>query len=104
MSTTQMAREIAEQPLALGRTLDALIPLRPQLARLAGGRPQVLFAARGTSDHAAIYGRYLLETHAGILGGLLSPSVATHYRSRLDLSDALVVSVSQSGETAERVE
>lgn len=104
MSTTQMAREIAEQPLALGRTLDALIPLRPRLAQLAGGRRQVLFAARGTSDHAAIYGRYLLETHAGILGGLLSPSVATHYRSRLDLSDCVVVCVSQSGRTTEIVE
>jgi glucosamine--fructose-6-phosphate aminotransferase (isomerizing) len=104
MSTTQMAREIAEQPVAVRRTLDALLPLRPQLATLAANRRRVLFAARGTSDHAAIYGRYLLEIHAGVLGGLLSPSVATHYRSRLDLSDALVVCVSQSGETAEIVE
>jgi glucosamine--fructose-6-phosphate aminotransferase (isomerizing) len=104
MSMTQMAREIAEQPVALGRTLDALIPLRPKLTQLAAGRRRVLFAARGTSDHAAIYGRYLLETHAGILGGLLSPSVATHYRSRLDLADCVVVCVSQSGETAEIVE
>ena len=63
----------------------------------------MLFAARGSSDNAAIYGRYLLETHAGVLGGLVSPSVATHYRSRLDLSDAVVVSVSQSGATEEIV-
>ena len=104
MSVTQMAREIAEQPTAVQRTLDALMPLRPQVAAMASGRRRVLFAARGTSDHAAIYGRYLLETHAGVLGGLLSPSVATHYRSRLDLSDAVVVCVSQSGETAEIVE
>jgi glucosamine--fructose-6-phosphate aminotransferase (isomerizing) len=104
MSTTQMAREIAEQPAAVRRTLDALMPLRPQLAALAADRRRVLFAARGTSDHAAIYGRYLLETHARVLGGLLSPSVATHYRSRLDLTDAVVVCVSQSGQTAEIVE
>ena len=63
----------------------------------------MLFAARGTSDNAAIYGRYLLETHAGVLGGLLSPSVATHYRAELDLSDTVVVSVSQSGATEEIV-
>ena len=63
----------------------------------------MLFAARGSSDNAAIYGRYLLETHAGVLGGLVSPSVATHYRARLDLSDAVVVSVSQSGATEEIV-
>ena len=103
MSSTQMAREIAEQPAAAARTLDALLPLRGRLAELAGGRNRVLFAARGTSDHAAIYGRYLLETHAGVLSGLLSPSVATHYRSRLRLSDAVVVCVSQSGQTAEIV-
>ena len=104
MSKTRMAIEILEQPEALRRTLDELRPARDQVAQLAGRRRRVLFAARGTSDHAAIYGRYLLETHAGVLGGLLSPSVATHYRSRIDLSDALVVCVSQSGETAEIVE
>ena len=61
----------------------------------------MLFAARGSSDHAAIYGRYLLETHGGLPGGLLSPSVATHYGAHLDLSRRLVVSVSQSGATEE---
>ncbi len=101
---TQMAREIAEQPEAVARTWEALSALRPATASLLAERRRVLFAARGTSDHAAIYGRYLLETHAGVLGGLVSPSVATHYRARLDLSDAVVVSVSQSGATEEIVE
>ena len=100
---TRMAQEIAEQPDAVRRTLAALLPLRPALAELFAGRRRVLFAARGSSDNAAIYGRYLLETHAQVSGGLLSPSVATHYDSRLDLSDAVVVSVSQSGETEEIV-
>jgi glucosamine--fructose-6-phosphate aminotransferase (isomerizing) len=99
--STQMAREIAEQPAAVRRTLAALTPLRGAIRALAAGRSQVLFAARGSSDNAAVYGRYLLETHAGVLGGLVSPSVATHYRARLDLSDAIVVSVSQSGSTRE---
>ncbi len=67
--TTQMAREIAEQPEAARRTLDALLPLRPELRRLAEGRRRVLFVARGSSDNAAIYGRYLLETHAGVERG-----------------------------------
>lgn len=103
MSSTQMAREIAEQPEALRRTLAALLPRRAAVAELFEGRRRVLFVARGSSDNAAIYGRYLLETHAGVPGGLASPSVATHYRSRLDLSDTLVVSVSQSGATEEIV-
>jgi glutamine---fructose-6-phosphate transaminase (isomerizing) len=101
--TTQMAREVAEQPIAVRRTLDAVLPQRQEVRDLARGRRRVLFAARGSSDNAAIYGRYLLEVHAGVPGGLVSPSVATHYRSHLDLSDTVVVSVSQSGATEEIV-
>ncbi len=100
---TQMALEVAEQPDAVRRTLDALVPQREAIRELAKGRRRVLFAARGSSDNAAIYGRYLLEVHAGVAGGLISPSVATHYRSSLDLSDAVVVCVSQSGATEEIV-
>lgn len=100
---TRMRAEIEEQPDAVRRTLAALLGQRADLAALYAGRRRVLFAARGSSDNAAIYGRYLLETHAGVPGGLLSPSIATHYDARLDLSDALVVSVSQSGATEEIV-
>ncbi|MCW2793474.1 MAG: hypothetical protein JWO76_2572 [Nocardioides sp.] len=102
--TTRMAREIAEQPETVRRTLAALTERRGDIRSLAAGRRRVLFAARGSSDNAAVYGRYLLETHAGVPGSLASPSVATHYRSRLDLTDTLVVCVSQSGATEEIVE
>ena len=101
---TQMASEIAEQPAAARRTLDALLPEQPRLRELAAGRRRVLLVARGSSDNAAIYGRYLLEVAAGVPAGLAAPSVATHYGARLDLSDTVVVSVSQSGATAEIVE
>jgi glucosamine--fructose-6-phosphate aminotransferase (isomerizing) len=101
---TQMLREIDEQPAALARTLDALLPLRPGIAKLADGRRHVLFVARGSSDNAAIYGRYLCEVHAERQAGLAAPSVATHYRTRLDLSDTVAVCVSQSGETGEIIE
>jgi glucosamine--fructose-6-phosphate aminotransferase (isomerizing) len=101
---TRMAREIAEQPAAARRTLDHLLPQRERLRSLAAGRRRVLMVARGSSDNAAIYGRYLLEVAAGVPAGLAAPSVATHYGAHLDLSDTLVVSVSQSGATAEIVE
>lgn len=104
MTDTTMAREIAEQPEAVARTVQALRPLRGQIRDLVGGRHAVLFVARGSSDNACIYGRYLLEVHAGLPAGLVAPSVGTHYGARLDLSDAVVVSVSQSGETEEIVE
>lgn len=104
MTVTTMAREIAEQPHALSRTIEALRPLRPAIRELAASRRTILFVARGSSDNAAIYGRYLLEVYAGHPAGLAAPSVGTHYGARLDLSDAVVVSVSQSGETHEIVE
>ncbi|WP_020579593.1 SIS domain-containing protein [Actinopolymorpha alba] len=102
--TTQMAQEIAEQPEAVSRTLDALRPLRGELAHLARGTRHVLFVARGSSDNACVYGRYLVETHAHRMAALAAPSVATHYHAEVDLSDALIVCVSQSGETREIVE
>jgi glucosamine--fructose-6-phosphate aminotransferase (isomerizing) len=101
---TIMAQEIAEQPMAIAATLAALRPLREQIAHLALNRRQILFVARGSSDNAAIYGRYLLEVHAGRTASMAAPSVATHYRRDLDLSGALVVCISQSGQTGEIVQ
>jgi glutamine---fructose-6-phosphate transaminase (isomerizing) len=101
---TVMAAEIAEQPAVLEATLQALLPLREEVRRLDGNRREVLFVARGTSDNAAVYGRYLLEIHAGRGAGLAAPSLATHYGVRRDLTDTLVVCISQSGETTEIVE
>jgi len=56
-----------------------------------------VFAARGTSDHAALYAAYLTEIRLGIPAGLASPSAITVYGARPDLANALVVGVSQSG-------
>jgi glucosamine--fructose-6-phosphate aminotransferase (isomerizing) len=103
-STTVMAREIAEQPGTVAATLDRLSHLHGEIHRLAAKRRSLLFVGRGTSDNAATYGRYLCEIHCGRPSGLAAPSVATHYRSRVDLSDTTAVSLSQSGQTAEIVE
>src|SRR5690625_2398801 len=99
VTSTIMSGEIAEQPTAVQRTLDDLRQHADELRALAGDRRHVRFVARGSSDNAAVYGRYLLETHAGCVAGLAAPSVATHYDAALDLSDTVVVSVSQSGGT-----
>ena len=99
-----MAAEIVEQPEVLERTLDELLPLRRGLRELDDQRRDVLFVARGTSDNAGVYGRYLLEVHAGRGASSAAPSLATHYRVRRDLTDTLVVSISQSGRTTEIVE
>ena len=101
---THMRTEILEQPAALRATLDALLPRTAEVAALAKQARHVLFFARGTSDNAAVYGTYLLQTTTGRLASLGSPSVATTYRSRVDLSGVLAVGLSQSGRTEEIVE
>ena len=101
---THMGQEIAEQPAALRATIDALLPRTGEVASLARQTRQVLFIARGTSDNAAVYGSYLIQAFGGRLTTLAQPSIATTYRSRLDLSGVLAVALSQSGQTEEIVE
>ena len=100
---SRMRVEIAEQPEALRRTFDALLPLAGELQALGRETRQVLFIARGSSDNAAVYGQYLCSVHAGRLASLAAPSVATVYRADLDLGGVLAVAVSQSGATEEIV-
>src|SRR5690606_36015333 len=102
--TTMMRREIAEQPEALRATLRALLPRRDEVRALGSAARQVLFIARGTSDNAAVYGRYLLEAYSGRPAALAAPSVAPVYRRRMDLGGVLAVALSQSGRTEEIVE
>ena len=100
---SRMRVEIAEQPEALRRTFDALLPQVGALEALGRETRQVLFIARGSSDNAAVYGQYLCSVHAGRLASLAAPSVATVYRADLDLRGVLAVGVSQSGATEEIV-
>jgi glutamine---fructose-6-phosphate transaminase (isomerizing) len=100
---SRMRVEIGEQPDALRRTFDALLPQVGELEALGRATGQVLFIARGSSDNAAVYGQYLCSVHAGRLATLASPSLATVYGADLDLRGVLAVAVSQSGATEEIV-
>jgi glucosamine--fructose-6-phosphate aminotransferase (isomerizing) len=101
-----MFAEIAEQPEALDRLLaGGLLPARQIAERLIAQRPRfVLLAARGSSDHAALYAKYLIETRIGIPVGLASPSTLTVFGARPDLRDVLWIAVSQSGGSPDLVE
>jgi glucosamine--fructose-6-phosphate aminotransferase (isomerizing) len=94
-----MRREIAEQPQTWERFLaDADMQLGPVRALLEQRPPRyVQFVARGTSDHAALYGSYLVQTSWGLPAGSASPSITTVYGASPDLRDVLVVAISQSG-------
>src|SRR5579864_4641708 len=95
-----MMDEILEQPQALRRTFEAERDHAHEFSRFAQRQRfrLIVLVARGTSDNAALFGRYLLELTTGIPVSLSAPSVHTLYRARLDLGQALVIGISQSGE------
>ncbi len=101
-----MAAEVAEQPQVLGRLLtEAAGAINEAALRVRQFAPRaVMFAARGTSDHAALYGSYLVQTKLGVASGLSSPSTTTVYGARPDLEGVLFVAVSQSGGSPDLVE
>jgi glutamine---fructose-6-phosphate transaminase (isomerizing) len=103
--TSHMRREIAEQPAAVAATLAQVAGPAAVLAGAVRAREldRVVLVARGTSDHVAIYARYLLEARCALSASLAAPSLYTTYRPPVDLSRALVLGVSQSGETPEIV-
>ncbi len=94
-----MAAEMAEQPDVLRRILAEGAPrIRTVAEQIAVRRPRfVLLTARGTSDNAALYAKYLFEVRLGKPCGLTSMSTTTAYGARPDLRDCLVITVSQSG-------
>ena len=63
----------------------------------------VLILARGTSDNAAHFLKYLVETQLGLPVGLTSPSIVTVYGSKLNLKNTLVIAISQSGQSTDLV-
>jgi glucosamine--fructose-6-phosphate aminotransferase (isomerizing) len=93
-----MAAEIAEQPDVLAGLVRARSDIAEVGARIAQRPPRfALLAARGSSDHAAVYAKYLVEVLLGLPTGLVSPSTTTLYGAEQDLTDVLLISVSQSG-------
>ena len=95
-----MAADIMEQPDGFARLLSGghateIAAVAGEIARRAPR--SVLFVARGTSDHAALYAAYLSEIRLGLPVASASPSAITLYGARPDFTDTLVVGVSQSG-------
>ena len=95
-----MLSEIAEQPRALADTITNERAKIAQLGRFLKQRDidLIVLVARGSSDNAALFGRYLLEIVTGVPVSLSAPSVHTIYGAKLKLDHAVVVGVSQSGE------
>jgi glutamine---fructose-6-phosphate transaminase (isomerizing) len=102
---TRMRREIGHVPAAVERVLaSTAVEIEPVAAAIRAARPRwVMIAGRGTSDNAAVYAQYLIETHLGLPTGLVKPSVTTVYGATIDWSDGMVLAISQSGQSPDVV-
>src|SRR5580704_6853460 len=100
---SKMTDAIREQPAVLERTLQAERKSIEQLrALLARQMPRlIMLVARGTSDNAAQFGRYLLEITTGIPVTLAAPSIFTLYNAPFRFDGVLVIAISQSGESTD---
>ncbi len=100
---SKMLDEIREQPVTLERTFrEELAAIEQLKTLLARNRPRmIMLAARGTSDNAAQFGRYLLEIHTGIPVALAAPSIFTLYKASVRFDGVLLIAISQSGESTD---
>lgn len=101
---TRMRREIGEIPATVARILDGSAAIDAVASAIGRFEPRwVTIAARGTSDHAAVYAQYLIETQLGIPTGLAKPSITTLYGATLDWRGGLLLAISQSGRSPDIV-
>ena len=100
-----MASEIAETPSVFRRIITAMPSTETvsQCVRMVEIQ-SVLILARGTSDNAAHFLKYLIETQLGLPCGLTSPSSVTVYKSKLHFKGTLVIAISQSGQSPDLVQ
>lgn len=106
-STSHLAREAREAAAGARRQLARCQPILEEVGRRmrAAPPPLVVTCARGSSDHAATYGKYVVETTVGQLVASVGPSVASMYkRAPVGLQGALVIAVSQSGKSPDVLE
>jgi glucosamine--fructose-6-phosphate aminotransferase (isomerizing) len=101
-----MMAEIRQQPDVLKRILsDGSAAIRAVGDEIRRRNPRfVLFVARGTSDHAALYCKYLVETRLCLPAGLASPSSMTLYDAHPVFDGVLLIAVSQSGASPDLVQ
>ncbi|MBL8300997.1 MAG: SIS domain-containing protein [Rhodanobacteraceae bacterium] len=105
LESTWMFREAQSSAALISAQLDANGPALEKLAaRLRTRAPRfIVTCARGSSDHAATFAKYLFETQLGLSTASASPSVSSVYAAPLQLRDALFVAISQSGKSPDLV-
>lgn len=97
--TSLLEQEIESQPEVLARLLDREMQHISQIVAQLPSFDYALIAARGSSDHAATFAKYAWTSLAGYPVALAAPSLLTMYRAVPRLSSALVIGISQSGQS-----
>ena len=102
----KMWEEILEQPEVLKKAVNTNVAVIDELIADLRTRDisTVIIAARGTSDHAAVYAKYAIETLIGIPVSLAAPSIFTMYNKNLNMKNCFVIGISQSGKAADAIE
>ena len=100
-----LRNEIFEQPAAIRRLLEIQAgPVREVAARVREESPSFVYlAARGTSDNAGLYAKYLWGISNGIPVALAAPSMFSVFKKPPRIGDSLVVGISQSGQSPDIV-
>lgn len=101
--TSLLEDEIRSQPAVITHLLDSQLPAIEAVAAALPPFRYVLIAARGSSDHAALYAKYAFGALAGYPVALAAPSLTTLYDATPRLDGALVVGISQSGQSPDIV-
>lgn len=106
MTQSHMAREVAEIPQAAARFLDRSREALVRAAAALRDRDPALVTtvARGSSDHAASYLKYVIELQAGLPVASIGPSIASIYRRPMRLTNAACIGISQSGRSPDIVD
>ncbi|MDR0900223.1 MAG: glutamine--fructose-6-phosphate transaminase (isomerizing) [Methanobrevibacter sp.] len=95
-----MIKEIHEQGIAIKNTLVEKDNIQDIIANIDGNINRICFVACGTSFHASLTGKYLIESMAGIPTDVIVASEFKYSANALD-ENTLVIFISQSGETAD---
>ena len=103
---TLMWKEINETPRIFGEIQEANASVMADLVKAikASNAKNFVAAARGTSDHALIYFKYVLEVNSEYTVGLSAPSVVTLYKGKINYANSIVIGCSQSGKAADVLE
>jgi glucosamine--fructose-6-phosphate aminotransferase (isomerizing) len=104
VTTSAMASEIGESPDVVSRIVRNRGPMAEIAQRLRiGSAPLCVLCGRGSSGHAGVFLRYLVETRLRLPVSASAPSVTTAFGTTLELRNALFIVISQSGRSPDLV-